>query len=255
MQAGQGLWLLTWRPRHMAAPSTDGAFPGSLRLLWRASLHQPTARVPLLLELWGAVSAMLEGEVGGPRSKSCQGFGAKAGVRSSFFGKVGFGGRGADLAGFSPGRADGEAGPAAACALLLGKLKHTWGGVGGGRQAQPRRAHHPARCSLQPLSGGRSSNPSGCQEQPPWSPSNLEAGSRRCRLDPAQGAGWKDSAWAPCSSLGGPSPPVAGSSQEQTPSRAPQLLPDREAPRPQPWPPPSQPVAPALPGRHPSTSL
>lgn len=37
---------------------------------------------------------MLEGEVGGPRSKSCQGFGAKAGVRSSFFGKVGFGGRG-----------------------------------------------------------------------------------------------------------------------------------------------------------------
>lgn len=132
MQAGQGLWLLTWRPRHVAAPSTDGAFPGSLRLLWRASLHQPTARVPLLLELWGAVSAMLEGEVGGPRSKSCQGFGAKAGVRSSFFGKVGFGGRGADLAGFSPGRADGEAGPAAACALLLGKLKHTWGGVGGG---------------------------------------------------------------------------------------------------------------------------
>lgn len=148
MQAGQGLWLLTWRPRHVAAPSTDGAFPGSLRLLWRASLHQPTARVPLLLELWGAVSAMLEGEVGGPRSKSCQGFGAKAGVRSSFFGKVGFGGRGADLAGFSPGRADGEAGPAAACALLLGKLKHTWGGVGGGASGAAQEG--PPPCPLQP---------------------------------------------------------------------------------------------------------
>ena len=41
----------------------------------------------------GAMSATSEGKVGRPRSKSCQGWGARAGVRSSFFGKVGFGGR------------------------------------------------------------------------------------------------------------------------------------------------------------------
>ena len=149
VQAGQGLWLLTWRPRHVAAPSTDSTFPGSLWLLRRASLHQPTARVPLLPELWGAVSAMLEGTVGGPRSKSCQGCGARAGVRSSFFGKVGFGGRGVDLAGFSPGHADGEAGPAAGLCPAPGKAETytgRWGASGavpGGPTTLP-----TAACSL-----------------------------------------------------------------------------------------------------------
>ena len=93
VRAGQGLWLLTWRLRHVAAPRTEGAFPGSWWLLWSGSLYPPTARVPLLPELWGQVSATSEGKVGRPRSKSCQGWGARAGVRSSFFGKVGFGGR------------------------------------------------------------------------------------------------------------------------------------------------------------------
>lgn len=184
---GQGLWLLTWRPQHVAAPSTDGAFPGSLRLLWRGSLHQPTARVPLLPELWGAVSAMSEGEVGGPHSKSCQGCGARPGMRSSFFGKVGFGGRGHGRGQVPPGRAVGEAGPAAGLCPAPGKAEtHTGPGRGEGiRRSQ----EGPQPCLPQPAAFLR--GPPFQPLRPPGaaSPVPLQTGGRLLTLPPGPCSG------------------------------------------------------------------
>lgn len=188
---------------------------------------------------------MSESEVGGPHSKSCQGCGARPGMRSSFSGKVGFGAGAQGRGPGSPWASVGEAGPAAGLCLLLGKRKHTGPRAGEGiRRSQegPQPCLHAA-CSL--FSGGRPSQPSGLQEQPPRSPSRLEAGSTMaCRLDPAQGSGWRI-AWSTLlfprrswSSGCGQQPGL-----EPLPGAPSSCLTER-APRPQPWPPPSQPHGP-----------
>lgn len=175
MQVGQGLWLLAWRPQ----PGALSQLHWQLRLPWEltASLeggpftaNSQSSSPP---ELSRAGGAMSEGGSEEPHNKSCQGCGARPGMKQ-LLQQVGSGG-GTDDMGF-PWACSWEAGPAAlTCPVSPGSAETHQGRGGGGHQAQP---GGPAALPTQPhspFSEGSTFQPSASRAA--QSPSKTGAGS------------------------------------------------------------------------------